>query len=192
MIAMRIVASPASLMPRRPGDRACGRCRDARDRGIGESRVYGRTPAPLPCAAMRIALVSPYSWTYPGGVTRHIEALAEQLAAAGTSPRMLDAVRPRRPRSARGCTAAPRPQAREPPAQRRRARAHGRPARERRRLERRARSGGGVPAARGAARRRLRRRARPRADRARRSAGTRSACAGAARRAPSTPTRPTG
>ena len=26
---------------------------------------------------MRIALVSPYSWTYPGGVTRHIEALAE-------------------------------------------------------------------------------------------------------------------
>ena len=28
---------------------------------------------------MRIALVSPYSWTYPGGVTRHIEALAERL-----------------------------------------------------------------------------------------------------------------
>ena len=25
---------------------------------------------------MRVALVSPYSWTYPGGVTRHIEALA--------------------------------------------------------------------------------------------------------------------
>src|SRR5918911_4023709 len=33
--------------------------------------------------AMRVALVSPYSWTYPGGVTRHIEALAGQLAAAG-------------------------------------------------------------------------------------------------------------
>ena len=32
---------------------------------------------------MRIALVSPYSWTYPGGVTRHIEALAEQLLAEG-------------------------------------------------------------------------------------------------------------
>jgi phosphatidylinositol alpha-mannosyltransferase len=32
---------------------------------------------------MRIALVSPYSWTYPGGVTRHIEALAAQFAAAG-------------------------------------------------------------------------------------------------------------
>jgi phosphatidylinositol alpha-mannosyltransferase len=32
---------------------------------------------------MRIALVSPYSWTYPGGVTRHIEALAAQFMAAG-------------------------------------------------------------------------------------------------------------
>jgi phosphatidylinositol alpha-mannosyltransferase len=32
---------------------------------------------------MRIALVSPYSWTYPGGVTRHIEALAEQFVADG-------------------------------------------------------------------------------------------------------------
>lgn len=28
---------------------------------------------------MRIALVSPYSWTYQGGVNRHIEALAEEL-----------------------------------------------------------------------------------------------------------------
>src|SRR5437764_10456950 len=26
---------------------------------------------------MRIALLSPYSWTYPGGVTRHIEALTK-------------------------------------------------------------------------------------------------------------------
>ena len=34
-------------------------------------------------ARMRIALVSPYSWTYPGGVTRHIEALAEQLLRTG-------------------------------------------------------------------------------------------------------------
>ncbi|MEA2215931.1 MAG: phosphatidyl-myo-inositol alpha-mannosyltransferase, partial [Solirubrobacteraceae bacterium] len=38
---------------------------------------------------MRIALVSPYSWTYPGGVTRHIEALAAELAAAGHEPRIL-------------------------------------------------------------------------------------------------------
>ncbi len=38
---------------------------------------------------MRIALVSPYSWTYPGGVTRHIEALAECLQAAGHGVRVL-------------------------------------------------------------------------------------------------------
>ena len=38
---------------------------------------------------MRIALVSPYSWTYPGGVTRHIEALAAELAAGGHEPRIL-------------------------------------------------------------------------------------------------------
>ena len=30
---------------------------------------------------MRVALVSPYSWTYPGGVTRHIEALARRAAS---------------------------------------------------------------------------------------------------------------
>ena len=38
---------------------------------------------------MRIALVSPYSWTYPGGVTRHIEALAAELAAQGHEPRVI-------------------------------------------------------------------------------------------------------
>ena len=38
---------------------------------------------------MRIALVSPYSWTYPGGVTRHIEALAEQYVAQGHYVRVL-------------------------------------------------------------------------------------------------------
>jgi phosphatidylinositol alpha-mannosyltransferase len=38
---------------------------------------------------MRIALVSPYSWTYPGGVTRHIEALATEFAASGHEPRIL-------------------------------------------------------------------------------------------------------
>ncbi len=38
---------------------------------------------------MRIALVSPYSWTYPGGVTRHIEALAHELRAAGHEARIL-------------------------------------------------------------------------------------------------------
>ncbi|MGH2835739.1 MAG: lysylphosphatidylglycerol synthase domain-containing protein [Solirubrobacteraceae bacterium] len=38
---------------------------------------------------MRIALVSPYSWSYPGGVTRHIEALARQYLAAGHDVRVL-------------------------------------------------------------------------------------------------------
>jgi phosphatidylinositol alpha-mannosyltransferase len=38
---------------------------------------------------MRIAVVSPYSWTYPGGVTRHIEALAERLIAEGNDVRVL-------------------------------------------------------------------------------------------------------
>jgi phosphatidyl-myo-inositol alpha-mannosyltransferase len=38
---------------------------------------------------MRIALVSPYSWTYPGGVTRHIEALAECFIAGGHEVRVL-------------------------------------------------------------------------------------------------------
>jgi len=38
---------------------------------------------------MRVAFVSPYSWTYPGGVTRHIEALAEQLLTSGHDVRVL-------------------------------------------------------------------------------------------------------
>jgi phosphatidyl-myo-inositol alpha-mannosyltransferase len=38
---------------------------------------------------MRVAILSPYSWTYPGGVTRHIEALAEQLLAEGHHVRVL-------------------------------------------------------------------------------------------------------
>jgi phosphatidylinositol alpha-mannosyltransferase len=38
---------------------------------------------------MRIALLSPYSWTYPGGVTRHIQALAAELGALGHDARIL-------------------------------------------------------------------------------------------------------
>jgi phosphatidyl-myo-inositol alpha-mannosyltransferase len=38
---------------------------------------------------MRIALVSPYSWTYQGGVNRHVEALAEQFIAQGDHVRVL-------------------------------------------------------------------------------------------------------
>jgi phosphatidyl-myo-inositol alpha-mannosyltransferase len=29
---------------------------------------------------MRVALVSPYSWSYPGGVTRHVDALLGNCA----------------------------------------------------------------------------------------------------------------
>jgi phosphatidyl-myo-inositol alpha-mannosyltransferase len=43
---------------------------------------------------MRIALVSPYSWTYPGGVTRHIEALADEFEAGGHFVRILAPVDP--------------------------------------------------------------------------------------------------
>ena len=43
---------------------------------------------------MRIALVSPYSWTYPGGVTRHIEALHGEFTAAGHDVRVLAPVDP--------------------------------------------------------------------------------------------------
>jgi len=43
---------------------------------------------------MRIALVSPYSWTYPGGVTRHIEALATQYESSGHDVRVLSPVDP--------------------------------------------------------------------------------------------------
>ena len=38
---------------------------------------------------MRIALVSPYSWTYQGGVNRHVEALAEELLGRGNHVRVL-------------------------------------------------------------------------------------------------------
>jgi phosphatidylinositol alpha-mannosyltransferase len=35
---------------------------------------------------MRIALISPYSWTYPGGVNRHVSSLARQLTEHGHDP----------------------------------------------------------------------------------------------------------
>jgi phosphatidyl-myo-inositol alpha-mannosyltransferase len=46
-------------------------------------------PGWIKYVAVRIALLSPYSWTYPGGVTRHIEALAHELTLAGHEPRIL-------------------------------------------------------------------------------------------------------
>jgi phosphatidylinositol alpha-mannosyltransferase len=63
---------------------------------------------------MRVALVSPYSWTYPGGVTRHIEALGFHLTAAGHDVRVLAPFDPDVRRTAvlhRGA----RPQRREAP-----------------------------------------------------------------------------
>ena len=38
---------------------------------------------------MRVALVSPYSYTYPGGVGRHVEALAQELSELGHEVRLL-------------------------------------------------------------------------------------------------------
>ena len=38
---------------------------------------------------MRVALVSPYSAAYPGGVGRHVEALAEQFLSQGHDVRVL-------------------------------------------------------------------------------------------------------
>ena len=63
---------------------------------------------------MRIALVSPYSWTYPGGVRAHVDALAGELLAAGHEARILtpyDAHDARSARRHRGVW----PQAREIP-----------------------------------------------------------------------------
>src|SRR5438876_9206000 len=63
---------------------------------------------------MRVALVSPYSWTYPGGVTRHIEALVTELDRTGHDVRVLapfDADRRRAAIAHRGA----RPQARAVP-----------------------------------------------------------------------------
>jgi phosphatidylinositol alpha-mannosyltransferase len=63
---------------------------------------------------MRVALVSPYSWTYPGGVTRHIEALAAELDRSGHDVKVLAPFDPDRRRTAllhRGA----RPQVREKP-----------------------------------------------------------------------------
>ena len=103
---------------------------------------------------MRIALVSPYSWTYPGGVTRHIEALAEQFIADGHHVRVLAPYDPPDTLSAvlhRGA----RPQARVAARLPRAARAHGRLQGQRRGLQPRLHAGVGRHAASRAAHRRL-------------------------------------
>lgn len=63
---------------------------------------------------MRIALVSPYSWTYPGGVTRHIEALADQFLEGGHHVRVFAPYDPPDRKSARLHRGA-HPQPREAP-----------------------------------------------------------------------------
>jgi phosphatidylinositol alpha-mannosyltransferase len=63
---------------------------------------------------MRIALVSPYSWTYPGGVTRHIEALAAQFDAEGHEVRVFSPFDPADQMSVRLHRGA-RPEPREAP-----------------------------------------------------------------------------
>src|SRR5215204_5428645 len=40
-------------------------------------------------APVRVALVSPYSYTYPGGVGRHVDALAQELTGLGHEVRLL-------------------------------------------------------------------------------------------------------
>ncbi len=56
---------------------------------FGRSKGLQSFCAPYAPRGMRIAMVSPYSWTYPGGVTRHIEALAECFLAGGHEVRVL-------------------------------------------------------------------------------------------------------
>jgi phosphatidyl-myo-inositol alpha-mannosyltransferase len=63
---------------------------------------------------MRVALVSPYSWTYPGGVTRHIEALATELDREGHEVRVLAPYDPDTRRTRLGHRGA-RPQVRDVP-----------------------------------------------------------------------------
>ena len=43
---------------------------------------------------MRIGLVSPYSWSFQGGVNRHVEALAEEFLGRGHDVRVLAPVDP--------------------------------------------------------------------------------------------------
>src|SRR3954471_14916808 len=65
-------------------------------------------------APARIALVSPYSYTYPGGVGRHVEALAEELIRQGHEVRLLAPYDPD-DRVARFAHRGARPEPREAP-----------------------------------------------------------------------------
>src|SRR3954449_5669533 len=65
-------------------------------------------------APVRVALVSPYSYTYPGGVGRHVEALAEELIRQGHDVRLLAPYDPD-DRVARFAHRGARPEPREAP-----------------------------------------------------------------------------
>ena len=103
-----------------------------------------RLPEPEPSArsfrmrAMRVALVSPYSWTYPGGVTRHIEALAGELHRRGPRRARARARSTTTTAAPRCCTAARARSARERAGLAGPARRHDRLAVQRRGLEPRA------------------------------------------------------
>jgi phosphatidyl-myo-inositol alpha-mannosyltransferase len=74
--------------------------------------MWWRSARAANLGAMRIALVSPYSWTYPGGVTRHIEALAERFIEVGHDVSVLSPFDPDDRLAARlhrGARPAPRP-----------------------------------------------------------------------------------
>ena len=114
---------------------------------------------------MRVALVSPYSWTYPGGVTRHIEALASR--ADGDRSRRARAGALRRGHALDGDGArGPPPAGPRGPGVAGRPRRHDRLAGQRRGVEHRDHALLRDDAAARAAHRRLRRGARPRAGRA--------------------------
>src|SRR4051794_39731439 len=83
---------------------------------IGEERLAAPRNAARAhrIAPMRVALVSPYSWTYPGGVTRHIEALRAELDRSGHDVRVFAPFDPDRRRTAWAHRGA-RPQVRDVP-----------------------------------------------------------------------------
>src|SRR4051812_3476442 len=53
-----------------------------RSRAMDPSYSRGRV------VQVRLGIVSPYSWTYPGGVNRHVEALARELLGRGHDVRV--------------------------------------------------------------------------------------------------------
>src|SRR4029079_8847283 len=65
------------------------------DRLCPESPPNHRRTAPIArLYAVRVGLVCPYSYTYPGGVVAHVEALAEELRRRGHEVRVLAPVDP--------------------------------------------------------------------------------------------------